>query len=318
MQCYNLGHQFEYIVKSYPENSAIRFINGEKITYQDLDARVNQIANYFKRLGVVKKDVVAIFNHKMLNDLACMLACLKIGAIYTNLDPMNPPERLLKIMKICLPKYILYNSDGSSDKLNQICFNSHWIDCSADFLTEIENEDSRYLEIQNIHGDMAAYIMFTSGSTGFPKGAVMTHDNILRFIHWSRERFDITCNDVLANVNPMYFDNSVFDFYSALFTGASLAPIPTSMLKKPREVLKLINELRCTLWFSVPSFLIYLTNLKILNINEFSHVRKIIFGGEGFPKSKLKQLMEFLPSNITYTNVYSCIQNALVFALLMI
>lgn len=301
----NLGIWFEDIAKLHPLGIAIQFINGKTITYQQLNARANQIANYFKKIGVSRQEVIAIFNNKTLDDFASMLACLKIGAIYTNLDQMNPSERLSKILEICKPKLILYHSDDFSPELNESGFNSNWIDCGGHFLEEVENENDRNaLETAKIHPNSAAYIMFTSGSTGFPKGAVMTHDNVMRFVKWTKNRFEITTNDVLANVNPIYFDNSVFDFYAAIFNGATLIPIPSPILKKPREILNIVNQAGCTIWFSVPSMLIYFLNLRILNDDDFKNVRKIIFGGEGFPKPKLKELADRFSHRIRFTNVY--------------
>ena len=298
----NLGLNFERIVQSCSSHAAIRFITGEIITYNELNTRANQIANYFKKSGIKKYDVVAIFNDKTLNDFASMLACLKIGAIYTNLDYMNPSERLLKILAICKPKIILYHSHTfPHKKLNE----ANWKDYDGDFLKEIQTEDTRNLtDTALLHGNTPAYLMFTSGSTGFPKGAVMTHDNVMRFIKWAGRRFNITENDILANINPIYFDNSVFDFYASLFHGASVVPIPSAILKKPKDILDNINKMECTIWFSVPSLLVYLLNLKILDSDHFKNIRRIIFGGEGFPKPKLKELVDHFPERITFTNVY--------------
>ena len=85
--------------------------------------------------------------------------------------------------------------------------------------------------LETVDSSSIAYIMFTSGSTGFPKAATISHGNLLNFISWSKSKFDITPDDRLTNLNPMHFDNSVFDFYTALFCGACLVPVPTSLLK---------------------------------------------------------------------------------------
>ena len=303
---YNLGLLFEKECASHSYRIALRFENGMVIDYLSLNSRANQIANLLKKKGVARQDVVVILNNKELNEFAGMLACLKIGAIYANLDSSNPADRLLKMINTCLPKTILFDSAHSSLNFNKNDFKTVCVDFSSkEFKLEIQEADSNNLpETRNIHGNMAAYIMFTSGSTGFPKGVVITHANVMHFINWSKSRFEVTPNDVVANVNPIYFDNSVFDFYTALFNGASLAPIPHSILKKPIELLKIINNLGCTLWFSVPSLLIYLLNLKIIKSNDFKNIRKIIFGGEGFPKPKLKLLYDLFSDRITFTNVY--------------
>ena len=103
--------------------------------------------------------------------------------------------------------------------------------------------------------------MFTSGSTGFPKGAVITHANVLNLIEWARETFEITPEDILTNVNPLYFDNSVFDLYTALFTGACLVPLSKDETRDPKLLVEKIDAAACTLWFSVPSLLLSLIHI---------------------------------------------------------
>jgi D-alanine--poly(phosphoribitol) ligase subunit 1 len=127
---------------------------------------------------------------------------------------------------------------------------------------------------------------------------------VLGFIAWSKARFGIGPNDVLTNVNPMYFDNSVFDFYSALFSGAALVPVTAKQLRDTREVVRLINVAGCTIWFSVPSLLIYLLTTRALSATDFPAIRKIVFGGEGFPKPKLKQLFDMFGARSDLENVY--------------
>jgi D-alanine--poly(phosphoribitol) ligase subunit 1 len=146
--------------------------------------------------------------------------------------------------------------------------------------------------------------MFTSGSTGFPKGAVMTHANVLNLIDWSEETFSINCDDVLTNVNPLYFDNSVFDFYSSLFSGAMLVPLTKAEVSDPKLLVEKIDEARCTLWFSVPSLLMFLQALKATDGKHLSSIRRFVFGGEGYPKAKLKALYDTYSSNSVFFNVY--------------
>jgi len=165
-------------------------------------------------------------------------------------------------------------------------------------------EDESPPDYRTISGGSPAYIMFTSGSTGMPKGAVISHANLLWFIAWARERFTITPEDVLTNVNPIYFDNSVFDFYSALFSGAALIPITSDQVRDTRLLVRLINDACCTIWFSVPSLLVYLLTTRALAATDFPNIRKIIFGGEGFPKSKLNQLYVMFGARAELENVY--------------
>jgi len=148
------------------------------------------------------------------------------------------------------------------------------------------------------------YIMFTSGSTGFPKGAAMTHANLMSLIEWSRATYDITTNDVFTNVNPLYFDNSVFDFFASLFNAATLAPFSYETLKDPNAIVKYANSVKPTIWFSVPSMLVYLLTTKALSEKDLTTLRVFTFGGEGFPKPKLKKLYELFGDRVELINVY--------------
>jgi D-alanine--poly(phosphoribitol) ligase subunit 1 len=132
----------------------------------------------------------------------------------------------------------------------------------------------------------------------------MSHNNVLNFICWAQDRFQITPEDTFSNVNPMYFDNSVFDFYVSLFSGASMVPLAPAQVRNPRQLLDVINNLRCTIWFSVPSLLVYLLATRALDADDLPAVRKIIFGGEGFPKPKLKKLYDLFGRRAEFENVY--------------
>jgi D-alanine--poly(phosphoribitol) ligase subunit 1 len=96
----------------------------------------------------------------------------------------------------------------------------------------------------------------------------------------------------------------VFDFYSALFSGAAIAPINKELLSQPLALLDLIDELACTIWFSVPSMLIYMLTMKAFHKGRFQSIRSVIFGGEGFPKSELVKLYDLFADHIEFVNVY--------------
>ena len=102
----------------------------------------------------------------------------------------------------------------------------------------------------------------------------------------------------------MYFDNSVFDFYIALFSGASMVPVPEDLLKNPRRMLDMLSPMDCTIWFSVPSLIIYTLRMRALRATDLSTLRLMAFGGEGFPKGSLRVLAQLLMTRVQLVNVY--------------
>lgn len=299
----NLGIAFDQVLQQYANRTALFYpATGIRISYHELSSQADQIALILQQRGICRGQVAAIFHNKSPGAFAAMIACLRLGIIYTNLDPDSPWERLHKMLGVCQPSVII-NSFESLPHINLLLdYGCAEVINLGDFpFVSTPYVTSATSQIAN---GSAAYIMFTSGSTGVPKGALMSHANLLWFIAWAKERFDITPDDVLTNVNPMYFDNSVFDFYLALFTGATLIPITFTQVRDTRLLVRLLNEAACTLWFSVPSLLVYLLTTRALKGEDFPLIRKLLFGGEGFPKARLRQLYNIFGQRADLENVY--------------
>lgn len=297
---YNLGIRFQTIAEQYAQRTAIWFNEHDTVSYGKLNRTANQIMRLLIDQGVALGDVVCLSGTKSLYAFACMIACLKIGAIYSVLDPDSPVERLHKILSTCRPKLLL----AEHSLLHKL------VGVTAEFgIISVENkfteryDDTNLSQAYNVTGADPAYIMYTSGSTGFPKGAVMTHANILNLIEWSKETYGILHDDILTNVNPLYFDNSVFDFYSAIFTGACLVPFSKQEVRNPKLLVEKVDAAKCTLWFSVPSLLIFLQTMKATDGKHLRSIRRFVFGGEGYPKAKLKRLYDVYADSAEFFNV---------------
>lgn len=300
---YNLAIRFQDVVSQHGDRTAIWFSKDEQVSYAELNQLANRTARLLAQRGLAKTDVVSISGQKSVPTFASMLACLKLGCPYVMLDPDSPAERLRKILSTCRPSLLL----AEPDLINRLA------EVASDLAIEVVDKNSlaladldsdNLLETGSVTGSDAAYIMFTSGSTGFPKGAVMTHANVLNLIAWSQQTFSITTDDTLTNVNPLYFDNSVFDFYAALFTGARLLPVSKEETSDPKLLVEKIDEGKATLWFSVPSLLIFLQTMRATDGKHLRSIRRFIFGGEGYPKAKLKQLFDTYTPASEFFNVY--------------
>jgi len=302
---YNVGLHFNEIAEHFAQNTALKLISGDEVTYQITNEKSNQIAHYFLSLGVKIGDIIAIVHDKSPMPYYIMLACLKIGATYTNLDSNSPEERHKKMIGITNPKYIFTNSTFLTK------FQKYQLSIpirnyqDVEFENSIKDESKTLPEVcHHVTGNKPAYLMFTSGSTGFPKAVIISHANVLNFIAWTKLIYKTTENDIFTNINPMYFDNSVFDFYASLFTGATLIPITEDLNKNPRKLIEQLNILKPTIWFSVPSMLVYVLKLRALKETDLPNLRIITFGGEGFPKNQLRNLWSILGHRVEIVNVY--------------
>jgi len=304
---YNLGIRFQRVVDERSQQIAIWLGEHDFTDFATLNKLANRIARLLLKRSVVTGDVVCLSGGKSLHTFASMIACLKIGAVYCVLDPDSPVERLRKILSTCKPRLLL----GEAEFLRRFAdviarLKVETIEKEAETLQQLLTDfDEHNLDLTgNITGTNPAYIMFTSGSTGFPKGAVMTHGNVINLIKWARETFKIGPEDILTNVNPIYFDNSVFDFYSSIFNGARLVPFTKNEVRDARVLVEKIDAAKCNVWFSVPSLLIFLQTMKAADGKRMKSITRFIFGGEGYPKGKLKALFDsYSPSSELY-NVY--------------
>lgn len=305
MYIYNLGMAFQQICVQQQDRTAIVFDGKDRITFNALNDLSNQMANFLLDCGIRKRDVVAIQNKKTPYGFAMMLACLKLGVIYTNFDYLNPEERIKKIFNTACPKLVF--ADEYHGGIEKLCIELQIRYFSADYVNKFLSQKKKELDyalMKDVSGSTPAYIMFTSGSTGVPKGVLISQKSLLNFIKWGRETYHLTEYDIMTNVNPIYFDNSVFDFYCSVFNGITMVAISKEIVEKPKEMLEIIQKERCTFWFSVPSMLIYLMNLRLLTKDVLRNIRIFSFGGEGYPKELLRKLYYMYYETGDFYNVY--------------
>jgi D-alanine--poly(phosphoribitol) ligase subunit 1 len=307
MYYYNLGQNFSDVAQAKSQLPALHY-PGQSYTYANLIGWVEALSELLLDKGCRQGDVVAIGHNKEPLSYALMLSCLRLGIAYVNIDTASPLERNARILKVCSPRLLFYDSIESSQSMSELAKEQK---CEVLMLEEgqlPEPTDQALAEQKNmmakVDGACIAYIMFTSGSTGTPKGVAVTHQNVLHFISWGQDRFNIGDQDNLANLSPMYFDNSVFDFYVGLFSGASLSPVPRELLTSPYDLVAYVGDRCSTIWFSVPSLLIYLQAMKAITPEALPKLRTFVFGGEGYPKTELKKLYESFSSQAELVNVY--------------
>lgn len=302
---YNLGLRFKRVVREHADRPALCFDADTHLTYGELDAQSTRIAENLASRGIGRRAVVALSGEKTPRTYGALLACLKLGAVYTMLDPEGPSDRLRKIVETCRPSLLVGAREFLTRHAETLRHSGVKTACITDIVSPGQAGQSRIdSDMPIVTGDDPAYIMFTSGSTGAPKGAVMTHANVLNLADWAQETYGIEPDDVQTNVNPLYFDNSVFDIYASLLNGSCLVPFSKEETRNVGALVGKVEQCGCTLWFSVPSLLIYLQTMHALDGTRLRCVRRFIFGGEGYPKGKLKAFFEAYRETSELHNVY--------------
>lgn len=307
MYHYNLGSLCDEVAARWAHRPALRYMDS-LYTYGRLTTLSRRLARLLADKGCGRGDVIAVAHNKRPLSYALMLAALRLGVPYVVIDAASPIARTAKILETAQPRLLFYDDALYEEPMRRLAGESG-VPCL--FLDEaaLPESDAAWLEalearIGAVDGSTLAYIMFTSGSTGMPKGVAVTHQNILHFIQWGVACFAVDEEDIFANLSPMYFDNSVFDFYIALFSGASLAPVPREMLTRPYELVAHVGRMACTVWFSVPSLLIYVMAMKAMRPELLPALRSISFGGEGYPKAELQKLYGLFAPQARIVNVY--------------
>ncbi|MEN2282165.1 amino acid adenylation domain-containing protein [Algoriphagus sp. SE2] len=287
--------------KKTPEKLAFKSAEGQ-ITYQELESRSNQLANWLAGNQIKKGDRVGILIEKNIYTAYAVYGILKAGAVLVALDPSQPSERLDAIIADCNIKIVLTIPShqrivNQIDKRELILVGS---DNGLSWETIFRKASPSPLNLEIKSSDLA-YILYTSGSTGEPKGIVHTHASGLAYAKQSASLYEVSEDDIIGNVASLHFDQSTFGYFSAIYASCTTYIFRTSELVMLGSFCEAVRKNGITILYSVPSLFISLIEGGF--DLDFPSVRWIKYGGESFPAIKLNELLRKAP-RAKVSNVY--------------
>jgi L-proline---[L-prolyl-carrier protein] ligase len=274
-----------------------------QMTYGELDQEADALASVLARRGVGPGDRVALWLPKSTRAVVVMQAAMRLGAAYVPIDPLGPITRTVRVVRGCAPRVVVATEEYATRLRRQ------GISGSMPYPEKLKPVPP----VPDPGGDPGdlAYILYTSGSTGDPKGVCLSHRNALAFVDWAVAQIGARSADRFANHAPLHFDLSVLDMYAAFRVGASVHLIPAEMSFAPSLLVDYLLRHRITIWYSVPSALILMVrDGGLMDVPPSAlPLRVLLYAGEEFPIKYLRPLRSHLPARIlnlygpTETNV---------------
>lgn len=298
-----LKNVLEFLEKSarlYPDKAAFFDLN-ISLTYKELLESSQKIGSALTRLNK-RGSPVAIYFDKSPLTVSAMLGVAYSGNFYTVIDSESPASRINNIFETLKPICVITDKKyAESAKELSFCGETLLIEdlLNADILQD------RLGEIRALQTDAdILYALYTSGSTGLPKGAVISHKSVIAYTKWVSDAFDITDKTVFANQTPFYFSMSVTDVFSTIKNGASLGIIPKAYFSFPLKLVEFMNNYAVNTIYWVPSALSIVANFDVFSVQKPVWLKKVMFAGEVMPVKQLNYWIKNLPHDVLFANLY--------------
>lgn len=294
----NILQILENTSQKYPDKIAFADVKKE-MTYQEFTNEAKKIGSFLAKTNKINKPI-AVYIDKSVECLECMMGVLYSGNFYTILDTASPKERIQTILNT-LDAIAIITDQKNLEKAKALGTKTIYL------YEEIIKEDIDNEILINIRDKMIdtdpMYILFTSGSTGIPKGTVISHRSVINYASWLKEEFKINEETIFGSQTPFYFSMSVSDIFSTIIAGATFYIIPKMYFSFPVKLLQFLNEKKINTIYWVPSALCIVANLKALDEVKLPYLKKVLFAGEVMPTKQLNIWMEHLKDTM-FANLY--------------
>lgn len=299
-----IHHLFEAQVERAPDAIALVFAE-QQLTYRQLNERANQLAHHLQALGVGPDTLVGLRIERSIEVIIGVLAILKAGGAYVPLDPAYPAERLAFMLADTQTPLLLTHS-SLVEKLPPydcqiVCLDTDW--------SQVEQQNANNLTNRGTAQDLA-YVMYTSGSTGHPKGVCVTHRNVVRLVK-NTNYAQLTANETFLQFAPISFDAATLEIWGPLLNGGRLVIFPAQMpsLETLGEIIQ--QHQITTLWLTAGLF----HQMVDSHLDKLRGVRQLLAGGDVLSVPHVQKALAQLPhtclingygptENTTFTTCY--------------
>lgn len=285
----SLNQLFDRQVELIPDSLAL-ISQSEKLTYRQLNHRVNQLAHYLQKQGVTKETLVALCLERSVDIVTGILAILKAGGAYIPLDPNYPVERL-NFMLSDSQASLLITKQEILEKLSLSSAKTVCLDIRKDEIAQETLENP----INISSSDNLAYIIYTSGSTGTPKGVLGTHRGTVNGLHWLWKTYPFTQGEVCCQKTAISFVDSVWEIFAPLLQGIPTVIISNATILDPQLFIEALADHKVSRIILVPSLLRLLIDNYSHLTKKLSQLKLWISSGETLSLNLAKSFRELIP-----------------------
>jgi len=293
-----LPELFEEQAAARPAAAALSY-EAEQLSYGELNERANQVAHYLRRQGVGAEVVVGILMARSLALVSAVLGVLKAGGAYLPLDPSYPPERLAYMMAETGAAVVLTQAELVSrvppGAAPVICLERDW---------RLLADESRANPGAAVSAENLAYIMYTSGSTGEPKGVSVSHQAVVRLVKETGYA-QFGAEEVFLQYAPLSFDASTFELWGSLLNGGQLVLMPAGVASLAELGAVVRRRQVTTLWLTAGLF----QQMVEERLSDLQGVRQLLAGGDVLPVAQVEKLLRELPAGGRLINGYGPTEN---------
>ncbi|GAB1858556.1 hypothetical protein MHTCC0001_33950 [Flavobacteriaceae bacterium MHTCC 0001] len=266
--------------QKFPSADAL-FFNDEKISFNELNQRVNKMAHYLSSQGIQPEQIIAISLDRSIDLVVAIFAILQCGAAYIPIDVKSPIKRIQTIIDDSKANFLISASKESSANYNTQHMGIEEV------LKEANKQPSTPLNIE-VSAKSTAYIIYTSGSTGTPKGVKVSHQNVSNLVHSMGKTPGINKNDKFFALSTIAFDAMVLETFLPILNGASVSIVDEETRLDGQLLLKKAIEEKITVLFGTPSV------WQMLLDSDWNQPLpiKALTGGEALPMTLAKELLK--------------------------